>query len=499
MADQYANAGMAQVPIASSASVVTDPVARVSDRQQHLELKRELCRALMVGTDAMRAAGEKWLPRHAAEAYESYQHRLKATILYGGFSQTVVKQAGKLFFREVVVAEDVPDLLLELTDDVDGQGRALSSFMYDVTKDGFVDGVSYVLVDFPRLVGAATLADQQAVKARPYWSHIPACNILGWKTEQVNGKTVLVQVRIRECVTVADGEYGEKEQRRVRVLSPGHYDVFIEKTRTDGFKYYEFDPNLSGVTSWTDITLVPVYTNQTGFFEGLPPLRELSELNQEHWISSSEQRHALTFLRFAMLCITGVAVGDKVEIGPDKVIKLTNSQGKASYVEHSGKGIEAGQQDLKDIEERMHHAGMELRIENQGRITATAAAIDSADSNAALKAIAKGVEGAIEQLLGFSAMMLGMSVEDGGSVEVYDEFAQETPPADSQELLNLHTAGLLSRETVWKELQRRHVLDTNFDATTEAAAIANEAPTLQGQPMPLGPGGNKPPTDSQAG
>jgi len=59
----------------------------------------------------------------------------------------------------------------------------------------------------------------------------------------------------------------------------------------------------------------------------------------------------------------------------------------AKYLEHTGAGIKAGFDDLAAIEKRMEQASMTVRVENAGRVTATAAAINSEDANAGLKAI----------------------------------------------------------------------------------------------------------------
>ena len=58
-------------------------------------------------------------------------------------------------------------------------------------------------------------------------------------------------------------------------------------------------------------------------------------------------------------------------------------------------------------------------------VTATAAAIDSAESNAALKAVAHALEDALETALQMTADYVGLG--EGGGVEVYDEFAEPPP------------------------------------------------------------------------
>ncbi len=56
-------------------------------------------------------------------------------------------------------------------------------------------------------------AAEKELNRRPYFVHIKAEDMIGWKTETVHGKETLAQIRFREIATVADGEFGEKNAR----------------------------------------------------------------------------------------------------------------------------------------------------------------------------------------------------------------------------------------------------------------------------------------------
>ena len=454
---------------------VAAPTARVTE----LEAKRQLPRTLMGGTDAMRAAGEKFMPRYKAETDSTYKARLQGTTLFNAFKDAVLKQTGKLFAKPVALNDDVPPLIEELAANIDGQGRALTPFAMDATQWAMTDGVSYILVEFPKLdAGVVTLADQQAVKARPYWVLVKAEQMLGWRTEDAGGTQRLTQVRFKEVVTQADGAYSEKQVERIRVLLPGGYEIW-EATITGGAKQYQMTEQ--GVTSNAEIMLVPIYTNRVGLLEGEPPLSPLAELNGEHWISSSENRHALTYLRFAMLVFTGFSQEElnAVEVGPDKGIAAPIG-GSVEYVEHNGKGVDAGFNDLAHIETRMESAGMTVRIENAGSVTATTSAINSAESNAALKAIAQGLEDSLNQALQFTAELLNLP--DGGTVAVYDGFAEPPAQGTTDEIIKLRATNNISRTTLWDILKRRAILPEDFDADAELVRLEADTATDLGPP-----------------
>jgi len=459
---------------------------------------RDLPRTLMGGTLAMRTAADKYMPRHPAETPESYAVRLNGTSLYNAFSEAVMRQSSRFFNEPVGLNEDVPPALQRCAENIDGQGRALTPFCMDWAREAFIDGVSFALVDFPNIASGATMADQRRIGAQPYWVLVKANDLIGWRSENRAGKQILTQVRILETTTVPDGEFGEKVVQRVRVLEPGLWRVY-EKQFNATQNAHEWVVTDEGPTSLPYIPLVPFYVNRTGFFEGSPPLRTLAEMNQEHWCSSSEQRRALTFLRFAMLKVVGVTEETTIKIGPDRTLFLP-AGAEAGYVEHTGAGINAGAADLLAIETRMQHAGMELRVENAGAVTATAAAIDSDDSNAVLRAVAKALEDSIEQALQMSADYL--CLPSGGTVEIADAFSGNEVPGTVLDLTSLRNSGALSLPTMWNELKRRQVLSEDFDGETELVLIQDEASFFAGmqqQNAPPQDQGGPPPQDQGAG
>ncbi len=462
---------------------MTADVSTPSTRYRNGAKKRLLARTLMGGTDAMQAAGQTFMLKHPAESDAAYAVRLKGTTLYNGFKQAVHAQTGKVFSRPVVVGNDVPPILAPYLDDMDGQGRELTPFAMDVFMDAMVDGVTFILVDFPvvrREDGSApTLADQQAAGARPYCVPILADQLIGWSTSNTNGVLQLTQVRIKETCFEQDGEWGEKEVYRIRVLTPGAFAIYEQQVIPGSTSAGKYVLVVQGQTSLPFIPLVPIYANRTGFMEGEPPLSSLADLNLEHWISSSENRKALTFLRFAMLAITGVNPNVVVSIGPDKILKLPDGA-DAKYLEHTGAGIKAGFDDLAAIEKRMEQASMTVRVENAGRVTATAAAINSEDANAGLKAIADGMGDSLELVLDYMAQMMGVAT-GGGTLEVNDDFAQAAAIGTPAELLAAYGMGAISLETYLAELQRRHVLDDELDIQDEIERIQGAAQLLQAQ------------------
>jgi hypothetical protein len=310
---------------------------------------------------------------------------------------------------------------------------------------------------------------------------VQAGNVLETVSEMIGGVSTLTRVRIRESISepvAGSWEYATVEQIRVLELiqvSKGYRVAFSVWQKIDKAWMKVED----GLTSFTRIALVPVYTNRVGFCEGLPPFRATAELNLRHWRSMSEQINALSFQRFAMLSAVGVAEETTIEVGPSKLLKASDPSAKFGYVEPTGKGIEMGRLDLESIERAVETASATLRIERAGEVTATAAAIDSAESNAGIRAVALGIQDSIEQLFQHFALMLGLGADAGGEVAVNTDFGERKgTDTGLQEVGKYRALGDISRGQALKTLLWRGELPPDFDVELNAEELAAEGPAL---------------------
>jgi hypothetical protein len=464
---------------------MTDVSTPSPEHSKAVELS-ELPRALMQGTRGMRRARNKYLPKLAAESQANYDSRVQRSVLFNGFKTTVGQMVGRVFAKPIVQSADVPAQIKDFCEDLDLTGRALSVFARDAFADAMVTGIGFILVDMHRAVQRAdglpaTRADQIKAGLRPYCVYIPIENLLGWKSEQVGGVETLTMVRLRECVTVPDGDYGEKEVEQIRVLRPGFWETWRKsETQANAWALYE-----EGTITLNKIPLAPVYLNRTGFMTGAPPLEELADLNACHWQSASDQRNILTIARVPILFGTGFDSETILEIGASSLIRNSNPNAKLEYVEHSGQAIGAGDKDLENLERQMQTAGLQLLVDKPGGKTATGEIRDDAKENSQLASMAASLQDALEHAFGFMAEFLGLGQDAGGSLVVNKEFVVPSGWGDIAQLLAARVAGEISRETYWSEMQRRGFLADDFDREVEAARLASEPPAF-GPPMDLG-------------
>lgn len=470
----------------------------------------ELPRTLMRGTRAMRHANIKYLPKEPGELTFDYEARKSRSFLFNAFRKTVKDMTGKVFQREIVLKDDVPQLLKDDAENIDLAGRSLNVFARDVFMDGLQTGINFILVDMPEAPKGkegkpATRADENAAGIRPYFCHVKVEDLIGWQSQQIGGVETLTQVRILEHVLEPDGPYNEKMIDQIRVLTPGSWSTFRKSTQPNvQNQWILFE---TGTTSLNKITLCPVYINRTGFMTGEPPLEDLADLNVAHWQSQSDQRNILHVARVPILYGAGFGSEAVVVIGANTMVRNNSPDAKLTYVEHTGQAIGAGATDLDNLQFQMQTMGLQLLIAQPGGKTATGEIRDDAKENSPLAMMANALGDAIEQALGFAAEYRGITATTtdanetntdkiGGSVEVNTDFGVSIGPADLQLLQNAVAAGDLSKETFWQELQRRDVLSADFDADVEKDRLQEEAPELTApNPMDLGGGqpGGKPP------
>lgn len=432
---------------------------------------------LLGGTSAMRAAGKTRLPQWPNESADAYSNRLATATLFPAFARTVEVLSGKPFSKPITIGEDMPARLKAWCENIDLQGRNLHTFAAASFTDALSDGVAGILVDFPRVKGVRTMADEEKVGARPYFVQIKYENVLGWKSERINGVETLTQLRLLECAVEPDGEFHEKEIEQVRVLTPGKWEIWREVETGEGRK--EWQKREGGVTTLQKIAFVPVYGKRTGFMMGTPPLLELAHMNVEHWQSKSDQQTILHVARVPILFGKKLDVDDdgnvKLVVGGSAAVTTDDPDGDLKYVEHTGKAIEAGRASLQDLEHMMRQVGAELLVIKPGNTTVKQTEADNEPAMCVLQRIAEDQEDAIDAALQLMAEWVNEST--GGHVQLFKDFGVTSLAEASLELLfEMNVAGTLSDETLFDEAQRRGVISPERKWDDEKARIKLNAP-----------------------
>lgn len=457
---------------------------------------------LMSGTEAMRAARTDYLPMYEQEDALDYDKRVKATVLHGGFQAAVERNAVRPFAKPVQIklpegVDALPEPLDRIEEDVDGEGTDLTSLARRLMSDGVGRGLALVLVDHPTIADSLNAADEEELDLRPRFKRILPRNLIGWReTTNAAGDRELAEVRIMETRTESVGAWGQVDVPWIRVIRaprtiaiqndsgdvtatdiPGDWELW-RFSEADG-KYLLTE---QGAHSFPGIPLVVMqFGEQRGLVECLPPLLDVAHLNLAHWKSGSRQTQYIDTIRLAVLFGAGMnedELANGIVIGPGRLNGSTNPDAKLSYAEHSGRGAQAGWDEMDRLEAKMAEAGSEPMRTKTGNPTATGKAIDAAKASTDVEAWVRLLESGLEQAYRLAAQWRGMddALPEDWQIDIWSEFALAlTKLEDLAEIRQLRQQGDLSRITAIGEYTRRGVISDRIDPDEEAERIDEEA------------------------
>jgi hypothetical protein len=285
----------------------------------------------------------------------------------------------------------------------------------------------------------------------------------------------------------ADGKYGVKEIQRIRVINKDNWEVWILTENEKGEKEWELENQ--GFHNRGYISLVSwIIGEEVSEMTTEPPLSDLGYLNLAHWQSASDQRNILHYARIITYFAKMLGIDSGAKTSSQKAIMganvLVHSQNEAAdmkVVEHSGAAIEAGRNDLKDLEIQMSKYGLGLIMGTKtGTQTATEKAIDTAESDSTLKSWAVSYQAFVNRAVAMGAKLVG-NEDELELVKVNTDFKSFLRSMEVSELREAFTDGLLPRELVIEELQRRGVIRDDIDFVDIMKMLDSEAEEKQKQ------------------
>ena len=443
---------------------------------------RDEAQTLMGGTEAMRAAGVKYLPKNERESDKKYKARLARSFLYSVFKNTVTSMSGKPFEKPATV-QPVDDFYTVFLQDVDKQGVGIDAFAQDLLRQVLAKGITFILVDLPPVEDGKPLSRQDEIDLgiRPYWAHIHADNLIAWDVEVINGVKELARIRIREEVSEKSGDFGEVWHKQVRVIGRDYWQIWRQKEKSET----EWVLHEEGVRTAGVVTLVQVQADKAVFMRSDPPLKPLAEKNIEHWQSSSDQRNILHVSRVPLLFAkeidlpedeTGKPTG---EISTGSIVTSSSEHGDLKWVELSGDGsIVQGKADVERLVDEMESLGGQLMLRKTGdNPTATEENIKASKSYSVLHSIITNLESALDLALAYTQAFRGVG-GDSPRVSLYKDFSIQNPNfLSAKDLLDALNSQRISMETYWDNMIALG-LKSNRTAEDELDAIGEEVANL---------------------
>ena len=410
---------------------------------------------LMGGTYEIRRRHRRYLPQEPRELDESYDRRLSTSIC-PPYYQRLERMLAGMLTRKPVRLNDTSDQIREQLFNVDLQGNDLNVWTYETARKMIRYGHVGVLVDAPRDGG------------RPYWTSYTPRDILGWRTEIIDGEQKLMQLRLSESIIVPDGDYGEKEVQQIRVLSPGEFKLFQRDEKKGDFRVVD-----EGRTSLNRIPFGVAYSNRVNTLESRPPLEDIANLNLKAYQIQSDLDNQLHISAVPMLAFYGFpSAAEEVSAGPGEAIAFP-ADGRAEYIAPSSDAFASQFQRLDQIEKQINELGLSAVLgQKLSAETAEAKRLDRSQGDSTMMVIAQNMQDMIDNCLQYHAQYLG-DRQPGSCYVNRDFLGTRLEPQEIQALLQLYTAGTITQETLLMQLSEGEVLGDDFDVEEELDATQN--------------------------
>lgn len=436
---------------------------------------------IIQGVRGMRAAGQEYLPKFPHEDISDYNFRLKCSTMTNVYSDVLHSLSEKPFSEESTIKEKKYEWFQE---DVDGAGNHLTVFLSEVYFHGINSAIDWILVEYPNVQTVEgrpmTIAEEKAKNIRPYWTRVPAQNMLEPVTRRINGKTVFEYIRFLE------------DENHVRIIDARNFYSGLGP-----IEWYVCAKNNSGKwevvgTGYISIDVIPIVPFITGkrfdrSFKLLAPLRDAADLQIELYQKETSLKNVESLTCYPMLTGNGVTpdmdpAGNPkpTPTGPNVVLFApTNENGHAGswgQIQADAGAVKIIMEHIQKIIERIRELGKQPLTAQSGNITRINAQYAAGKANSAAQKWAFDLKDAAELAMIYVCKWL--KSEDQPQINVYTDFPIEGDEDKAPEwLLKMRAGSDLSQKTLWAEMKRRGVLSAEFSADDELNELSNEYPS----------------------
>lgn len=414
-----------------------------------------------------------YLPQFDKEPDHIYQQRVSRSYLTNYWKRTIQSDSGKVLANPIKLNQkdesDLPDQYDAWLNDTDLEGKPLSVLAKDQLQLAQMKGVSLAFVDY--------LADS----ARPFVKEIDIDDVLSFKTDSRTGRLNFLRWQSSVVIDSEDETIVDSSNVIFEVTPTSWvmYDSDDEDTPVDGGEITRY---INGTTRITDeIPVSLFYTNKTGVMLADSPYRDLAEKTIEHFQVSSDLKNMMFYALQPILFANGVPDEFQVSaLASYVMVKVPEGLPTAAdlkWVQVDAAPIEQAREQIADIESQISAFGIDANgIRPSGNQTATAKAIDSAGSNAALIMFASGLAEHLERIIEIMSSYTLQSVN--ASVTVTPDFNLSDNNEKSKEARENYKAGLISAKAATDVIKMNKGLPEDYDFEIDQAMIQEDNAAL---------------------
>ena len=467
-------------------------------------------RDVLSGEDAVKAAGEKYLPRLDSQTDDEFAAYRKRASFFNATARTAEGYVGLMFRRPPFVkvpegTAGVGRALAQFVNDADMLGTTLAAYAKDVVWEVMGVGRAGSLVDW-----------EDQVEKRVYVSLYSAEQIINWHVERVNGRTVPTLIVLHETVTKPPGigsdDFVPESVEQVRVLRlvagdaaagvTGKRDYHCEvelwqpktgqKVRRGTKVEWQLVETKVPLRLGKPLPLIPFVFH--GPRHSRPevdrlPLSDIISVNLDHYRLDADFKHGVHFTALPTAWVSGFDKTATLRIGSSAAWVAETPGATAGFLEFTGQGLTTFERAMDRDERLMAVLGSRL-LEDQKKVGETAQAIELRQSgeHSVLSSVATSVSESLTQVLCWAYWW--NSTEDvpdsitSGEVLIQLNTDFSTKGMDSLELQAVVAAwqsGAISRDTMFELFRKGEILPDGRTNQDEAALVRAGQPEMKAQ------------------
>lgn len=324
-------------------------------------------RDFAAGADAIRAAGEVYLPKPPEMGNETYKGVLQAAPIFSAVERTLEALLGSAYQADPEVSS--APIPAEQLEDVTGAGDPLLQLSRDVLRE---------ILTLAR-VAVEVMPDENGV---PRWRVRPAETLISWRVERVAGEEVLQRAVIRLTETRQDGTWRivTEPVLRVLVLQEGvlHAQTWRRKADrnigTGAQGEWELNPeeDVTPMVAGRPMDYIPLAITGEWNAPAKPPLRALAEINRAHYVISAYREHYVRKVAAPTpVLVTNQGRGFQPTGAPVDAsgLPVADGSGLASEARTGVKSVLMGSDNLWQLEEGEDLKYVEIKVGGLGGIT----------------------------------------------------------------------------------------------------------------------------------
>ena len=431
------------------------PIDSTHPSYPYFKKQWDRCRDTTNGSDAVKAKGNKYLPRLGGQDNDDYNAYKQRALFFSVAGRSMVGLVGMATRRtpKVEASDDMIEKYLKLSDT--GNAMSFREVLNESVEEILKTGRIGLLVDFPSSGGDA------------YISTYIAESIINWEVDEFND---LISVVIFESVL------GQGKDKFEKVVTEQYRHLFIEDEQYK-IQIYNKNKQLSGaaivpMVSGQPLKFIPmVILNSVGVSPALvkPPLLDIVDVNLSQYISSADLEHGRHFTGLPTPVVTGVSNETQLKIGSQTAWMITNDKAKATFLEFTGQGLASLEHAISEKTSQMAQFSTRLMdTSSRGSEAAETVRLRHSAEAATLSTIVASVESGLNivyrwiaefQTLEFTSLILNKDFLD-----------TKLTHQELKELTESLIKGAIDQETYFYNLERGELVHpdkTEFDSSLD--------------------------------